>query len=321
MKILVFGAGAIGSVVGGFLANAGHDVTFLGREWHINAIRENGLFITGIWGDYFIDTIKTSLNVSELESDYELILITVKSYSTDEAGRAVSKLLNENTYVVHLQNGLGNAETLLKYIPSDRLITGRVIFGVEIEPGFVRVTVSADETVLGSIADASLSEVKKIADIFSRAGISARITTNIEKYIWGKALYNCALNPLATILEVPYGFLAENQFTRRIMDAVIEEVYEVGEKMDVKFELETVEEYKELFYSKLVPATAEHHASMLQDIKMGKKTEIDALCGAIVRYGKEHGIETPTNSLLADLIKAKEIKARTEVKEYNNIIK
>ncbi|HID43376.1 MAG TPA: 2-dehydropantoate 2-reductase [Archaeoglobaceae archaeon] len=311
MKILVFGAGAIGSVIGGFLANAGHDVTFLGRKWHVDIIRENGLFITGIWGDHLIDSIRTATEISQLDSDYDLILITVKSYSTDEAGKAVRDLLNEKTYVIHLQNGLGNAETLLKYIPPDRLITGRVIFGVEIEPGCVRVTVSADETVLGSISGSPLPEIKKFADVLSRAGISARITAEIEKYVWAKALYNCALNPLATILEVPYGFLAENPFTREIMDRVIDEIYEVGKKMGVKFEPETAVEYRQLFYSKLIPVTAEHHASMLQDIKMGKKTEIDALCGAIARYGKEYGVKTPVNSLLTDLIRAKEIRQRT----------
>jgi 2-dehydropantoate 2-reductase len=173
----------------------------------------------------------------------------------------------------------------------------------------VRVTVRADETVLGTIGSVPELEIKRIADTFTRAGIPTRTTKNIEKYIWAKALYNCALNPLATLLEAPYGFLAENPHTRKIMDKVIDEVYEVGKKMGIKFE-HSAKEYKKLFYSKLVPITAEHHASMLQDIRKGKRTEIDALCGAISRYGEIYGVETPMNTLLTDLIRAKEIKAK-----------
>ncbi len=310
MKVLVYGAGAIGSVIGGFLANGGHKVSFLGRSWHMGKVREIGLYITGIWGEHLVDDIDTYTEFSQIpaEPGFDLILITVKSYDTEKAGKEVSELIKEDTMVMHLQNGLGNAEKLLNYIPQDKLITGRVIFGVEIEPGVVKVTVSADEIVLGTVGSVPAPIIKEMSDIFSRAGLPARLSTSIEKHLWAKALYNCALNPLATILSVPYGFLAENEYTIEIMDKVIEEIYRVGGEMKVGFEPPTAGEYKDLFYSKLVPATAEHHASMLQDIKRGRSTEIDALNGAISEYGEKYGVETPYNTLLTNLIKAEEIK-------------
>ncbi len=312
MNILVYGAGAIGSVIGGFLAKAGHEVSFLGRPWHMEKIRSDGLFITGIWGEHLIKDLNVYTDVSQLKNkSFDLIILTVKSYDTESAAREIKNMFKPHTVVVHLQNGLGNAETLLKYIPEDKLITGIVIFGAEIvEPGKVKVTVSADKTVLGSIGNVSESKVKEIAEIFNQAGIPARATNEIEKYLWAKVLYNCALNPLASLLEVPYGVLAENPNTRKIMDQIIEEIYEVGKRMGVKFEPETAEEYKQLFYSRLIPLTAEHHASMLQDIKKGRRTEIDALCGAISRYGEELGIPTPANTLITHLIKAKESISR-----------
>ncbi|MFP3908246.1 MAG: ketopantoate reductase family protein [Halobacteriota archaeon] len=314
MNILVYGAGAIGSAIGGFLASGGHKVSFLGRLWHMDRINETGLFITGIWGDHLVEDIDTYTEFTQIpsESNFDLILITVKSYDTERAGKEVKDLIKDNTLVIHLQNGLGNAEKLLDYIPEDKLITGRVIFGVEIEPGVVKVTVSADEIVLGTVGSVPAPTIKEVSDIFSRAGLPARLSTRIDKHLWAKALYNCALNPLATILEVPYGFLAENEFTTEIMDKVIEEIYHVGGEMSVEFDHPTQEEYKELFYSQLVPATAEHHASMLQDIKRGKSTEIDALNGAISAYGERYGVDTPYNSLLTNLIKAKEIKSRSK---------
>jgi len=316
MNILIYGAGAIGSVIGGFLAKAGHRVSFLGRAWHMEKIRRDGLLITGIWGEHLIKELDVYTDVSQLKNkSFDLIILTVKSYDTESAAKEIKNLLKLHTVVVHLQNGLGNAETLLKYIPEDRLITGRVIFGAEIEePGKVKVTVSADETVLGSIGNVPESKVKEIAEIFNKAGIPTRTTNEIEKYLWAKVLYNCALNPLASLLEVPYGVLAENPNTRKIMDQIIEEIYEVGKRMGVKFEPETAEEYKQLFYSRLIPLTAEHHASMLQDIKKGRRTEIDALCGAISRYGEELGILTPANALITHLIKAKESISRNQRK-------
>lgn len=311
MNILVYGAGAIGSVIGGFLANGGHKVSFLGRPWHMDRINEIGLFITGIWGDQLVDDIDTYTEIDQIpaNTEFDFVLITVKSYDTEKAGREVKGLIKDNTLVMHLQNGLGNAEKLLNYVPEDKLITGRVIFGVEIEPGVVKVTVSADEIVLGTFGSVPAPTIKEVSDIFSRAGLPARLSTSIDKHLWAKALYNCALNPLATILEVPYGFLAENEYTKEIMDKVVEEIYQVGGEMKVDFEPPTAEEYRDLFYSKLVPATAEHHASMLQDIKRGKTTEIDALNKAISEYGERYGVETPYNTLLTNLIKAKEIKS------------
>ncbi|MDY6959226.1 MAG: ketopantoate reductase family protein, partial [Halobacteriota archaeon] len=238
MKVLIFGAGAIGSVIGGFLAEAGQNVSFLGRPWHMEKIRRDGLLISGIWGEHLIKDIEVFNSASEIDGEFDLIILTVKSYNTTEAAKGISSIFKNDPMVVHLQNGLGNREILLEYIPEERLITGRVIFGVEIKPGEVKVTVSADDTVLGATSSAGVkeSEIEKIVEIFTSSKIPARSTSNIDKYIWSKVLYNSSLNPLATILECPYGLLAEISHTREIMDQVIEEIYEVGERIGVEFE-------------------------------------------------------------------------------------
>ena len=139
MKILIFGAGAIGSVIGGFLAKAGHNVSFLGRPWHMEKISRDGLKISGIWGEHLIKGIKVLNSTSEIDDEFDLIIMTVKSYNTVEAAEKISSIFKNDPLVVHLQNGLGNREILLEYISDDRLITGIVIFGVEIAPGEVRL--------------------------------------------------------------------------------------------------------------------------------------------------------------------------------------
>ncbi|HTL71425.1 MAG TPA: 2-dehydropantoate 2-reductase, partial [Candidatus Eisenbacteria bacterium] len=137
MKVLVFGAGGIGSVFGGFLARTGHEVTLLGRPWHLDAVRKNGLTITGIWGDYRIKAFDLETSAAELarrDPSFDLILLTVKSFDTARAVEELAPLMKEETMLVSLQNGLGNVETILKKVPADRFLAGRVIFGVETAP-------------------------------------------------------------------------------------------------------------------------------------------------------------------------------------------
>ena len=152
MKILVFGAGGIGSVIGGFLARLGHDVTLLGRAWHLDAIKKNGLEITGIWGNYRIKAFELFTDIHSLQKsnpDFDLILLTVKSFDTEVAVEQLLPLIKEKTTLLSLQNGLGNMETILEKINSDQLLLGRVIFGVETSPGAVEVTVIADDVAAG----------------------------------------------------------------------------------------------------------------------------------------------------------------------------
>jgi 2-dehydropantoate 2-reductase len=140
------------------------------------------------------------------------------------------------------------------------------------------------------------------------SGIPTRIVSKNEIWsaIWGKVLYNSSLNPLGAILEVPYGKLAENKETLNIIKVVLEEIFLVCRAKGVKLSYKDADEYYRYLLEKQLPPTRGHRASMLQDILAGRKTEIDALNGAISEYAKELGIRTPYNDLLTALIKFKE---------------
>jgi len=124
--------------------------------------------------------------------------------------------------------------------------------------------------------------------------------------VWGKIIYNLALNPLGAILEVSYGKLAEIEHSRILMNNIIRETFAVLQVMNQQTLWPDAEVFMQDFYNRLVPTTAAHHASMLQDIRRGRKTEIDALSGAIVELGRKYGVATPVNEVVAALVRAKE---------------
>ena len=143
MKILIFGAGGVGSVIGGFLARTGHEVSLLGQASHLEAIRKNGLLITGIWGDYRIKAFDLYADVELLKKaavSFDLIILSVKSHDTQEAVFQLSGLMDENTMLLSLQEDLADTETILKKVRPENFLAGRAVFGVEILPGVVRVT-------------------------------------------------------------------------------------------------------------------------------------------------------------------------------------
>ncbi len=309
MKILIFGAGALGCVVGGFMKKAGHEVILVGRSEIVEAIQREGLYISGIWGNHHIPNLPIFSQISDdWKGQFDLVILSVKSYDTELAIQEIVPIISGNTLVCSYQNGLGNVEKIAERVGMTRTIPARVIFGSRvIKPGFVQVTVIAEPTALGRLSNGpDEGKVREIAELMNKAGIPTLYTDNIEGLIWSKVAYNSALNPLSALLDVPYGRLMDTEETQMIMKNVIYELYVVAKTKNVPMIISTPEEYIQQLFYKLIPPTAEHYASMREDLKQGRKTEIDALNGAIVKIGKELNINCPTNMLLTSLIKARE---------------
>lgn len=309
MRVLVMGAGALGSAAGGMLARAGHAVTLVGRDPHMAAIRETGLRITGIWGDHHVENLRACTNLEGIEPGaFEVILIATKSYDTAAAVDAILPLADDHTLICSYQNGLGNAEIIADRAGWSRTVGARAIYGVWIPaPGCAEITVIANPTALGVYtADAPADRVRELAAAMDAAGLPTVYTDRIATVLWGKVAYNCALNPLSALLDVPYGALLETEHTRTIMKDVVEELYAVARAIGVQLDPDTPAAYIELLFERLIPPTAAHYASMREDFRRGRRTEIDALNGAIARYGSEHGVPCPANTLLTRLIHARE---------------
>jgi 2-dehydropantoate 2-reductase len=148
-----------------------------------------------------------------------------------------------------------------------------------------------------------------LCEAIASGDIPCQTTNEIAKDLWAKMLYNCALNPLGAILDVPYGVLAENQTTRTIMNGIVNEAFNVMTAAGYKTHWPTSEDFLEVFYNKLVPDTAEHKSSTLQDIMAKKRTEIDALNGAVIKLAEKYNINVPYNLVIYNLIKFVEMRS------------
>lgn len=305
-RILIAGCGAIGSVIGCLLKQAGHDVTLLGRAWHLDAIRRQGLRVDGIWAKHYANGFHLSYNASTCTGPYDLIIIAVKSYDTDSMVRQVAPLLKTDGLALSMQNGLANIETLAKAFGSERSLGASVLVGAEIsDAGKARVTVQAAPIIIGPLEVSDCVLMEKIHSwirYFNQAQIPCEATTRILSHLWAKVFYNAPLNALGALLQVHYGILGDELELKLLMDEIIDEAFQIAEKAGVELLWSTAAEYRELFYNHLLPSTYDHQSSMLQDLKRGRRTEIDALNGWIWRCGETLQIPTPYNEVVTRLI-------------------
>jgi 2-dehydropantoate 2-reductase len=312
--ILIAGAGAIGSVLGGMLHDAGHDVTLLGRRAHLEAIARGGLKITGLFGERVVRGLKLADDPAKLRGQFGLILCAAKSYDTESIAEALAGHLTDHGAIVSMQNGLGNLETLIARFDARRVLGARVIFGAEIpSPGSAHVTVIAQPVAIGPApalqrgdAPALAAQARAIAATIDAAGVPAVAVEDIMPVIWAKLLYNVALNPLGALLHRSYGQLAEDPDVRPIMERAIEEAFAAARALGVALPYPTVEEYRKHFYEKLVPPTFNHRPTMLHDLRVRGRTEIGALNGKVVELADHLGLEAETNRMLTRLIRAAE---------------
>lgn len=312
--ILVTGLGALGTVFATFLKGTGHAVYALARERYLHELSGGKLHVSGIWGDHeaVLDGIFSTVDPLK-EKKIDLVILTVKSFDTAGAIEQVKALVGKDTLVVCAQNGYGNYERVSEVVGPDHTLLARIIFGAKLSaPGRAEVTVIADAVRIGQPDGRVEAErIKEIARAFSEAGIPTEYAENITAILWDKILYNVALNPLGAILECTYGQLAESKDTREMMNQILDEIFAVAQAHQIQLNWKSAEDYKNYFYTKLVPPTAKHFPSMYYDVKAGKKLEIDALNGAVVRLAKVKGLAVPVNETITGIIKAKEALAKS----------
>lgn len=316
MRILIYGAGAVGQALGCLLAGQGHEISLLLRPRFKEAIERDGLSLGGLYGKYHVAAADLCLytDIDQIPADrtFDYAVISTKTYDTEKASRSLGSFAQQQFTVVTMQNGCGNLEILQRFFDAERILAARIITGFEISaPGSVTITVSADAVRIGGITDGITPEsASRLAALIDQAGLPCRATPHIRRHLLAKLLYNCALNPLGAILGVHYGALADQQDTRLVMDRIIAETFAVITAMGSETLWPTPAEYMDFFYNNQVPATYRHRPSMLQDLEQGKPTEIDALTGYVSKMGAEHGIATPVCDTLSALVRFKERQHR-----------
>lgn len=286
-KIIILGAGAVGSVLGAHLSRK-NDVTLIGRKSHVEAINQNNLSISGEVNEVF--HVKAQTEVHEIPKN-TLIILTTKAHETADATKGIKKLLRKDTVILILQNGLGNEEVVSKVAGRKvKILRGVTMMAAEFfEPGKVKFW--SGETVI------EYDEVARaIAEVFNDCGLKTRLSSEIKREIWCKLITNCVINPLTAILRVKNNEIASDTL-KDVRHGIIEECVAVAKAEGVRLPDNIAEEIDRKI------AKYANFSSMCQDILKGEKTEIDFLNGKIVELGIKHGVQTPVNETLVDLIK------------------
>lgn len=292
-KIIILGAGAIGSVFGALLSRK-NDVTLIGRKNHVETINQNNLLISGEINEVF--HVKAQTKIHEIPKN-TLLILTTKAHETADAIKGVRKLLRKDTVILILQNGLGNEEIVSKVANRKvKILRGVTMMAAEFfEPGKVKFW--DGETV---IEDDEVAQA--IAEIFNDCGLKTHLTNEIKREIWCKLVTNCVINPLTAIFRVRNYEIASDTL-KDVRHGIVKECVEVAKAEGVILPNNIAEEIDKKI------AKYVNFSSMCQDILKGEKTEIDFLNGKIVELGRKHGVQTPINETLVNLIKFLEGKS------------
>lgn len=300
LKIVIMGAGSIGSLFGARLAVAKNDVALIARKSHMKAIQQTGLRVDGVSGKR-VTKVKVVERPSQLKEDIDLILLTVKAYDTKQAVIEVEGIMKKDTPLLCLQNGLGLEEIAASILGRERVLRGVTRNGALLkEPGLVLHT-GRGETIIGELNGKITERTRIIAEVFSEAELLTRVTDNMKGAVWNKVLINAGINPFGTLTKMKNGELLTIHELRELMVKTVIEGKHVASKNGVKLENDPVSSML-----KTAELTAQNKNSMLQDIERGKRTEIDFINGAISSLGKKLRVSTPLNSLLTYLVRGLE---------------
>ena len=311
MNILVIGAGSVGIGLAASVLSQNVNLSFYARGETAKAIRENGIKRTGLFTHYSFapEELGVYEDYSKIpENTFDYVFITSKTTANDDISKKLNenrRILKENAKIIIFQNGFGNDEYYLRYFTKKEVFSARVITGfTRPERHVSEVTVYTEPILIGSLQGESPKDLQEIADMITASGINCELTDEVDKYLWAKMLYNCSLNPLGAILNVNYGKLTENEYTIELMNRIIDEIFDVIKASGYSTLWDNPEEYRDIFYSKLVPDTYNHFSSTHQDIQRKIKTEIDSLTGKVIDLGEKNNIDVSTNKIIYNLIKA-----------------
>jgi len=291
MDIVVYGAGSLGSLVGGVLAQE-HAVTLVGREPHVGAVRESGLTVDGALS---LD-VRPDATADGTELSADLAVVTVKAFDTTTAARDLAT--GEYDAALSLQNGIGNEATLAEHLDCP-VLAGTATYGAVLrEPGRVECT-GVGELAVGPHEGGDSAAAARVARAFRRADLDVTVADDMPRRLWEKLAVNAGINAVTALARVENGELLDgpaNDLSRAAVRETARVARAEGVPLSNRVALAAVEE--------VAAATADNDSSMYQDVRDGRRTEVDAINGSVVGVADDHGIEVPVNRTLTGLLRA-----------------
>lgn len=301
MKICIIGAGAMGSLFGAFLAEAGHQVGLVEiNPAYLQAIRRNQGIILEENNARRLVPCSISSDVSDF-CNSDLCLVFVKATATAQVAQDAARSLNRHGYVLTLQNGMGNADTLAGAVLPEKVLAGSTSHGaLLLEPGVVRHS-GAGITVLGAWqeeAKAAQEAARRIARVFDLAGIASRFLPDVRSAIWDKLFVNIGINAIGALLAITNGQIGSHEDACKVARMAMEEARAVALSLGINVRSDLYAHFLDV-----CELTASNYCSMLQDMRAKRPTEVDFIHGAVCKIGAEQNIPTPVNDVLASLVR------------------
>ncbi|HEV3009251.1 MAG TPA: 2-dehydropantoate 2-reductase [Burkholderiales bacterium] len=302
MKIAIVGTGAMGSVYAGLFAAAGHEVWAIDR-WreHVDAMRENGLRVEGASGDR---TVPVHATTDPREAGpCDLVVLATKAMHVAEAAVSTKVLLGRETPVLSIQNGLGGPDTAASILGKDRVMVGVVGgFGASMRaPGHAHHN-GWELVRLGEFGGPITPRLKKVEEVWRGAGFRVKVFDDIDQLVWEKLLCNCAYSGPCAIAECTISGVLNDPDLSRVSAACAAEGFAVARKKGIKLGFDDPVAYVRDFGAKIPNA----RPSVLLDVLLKKKSEIDVINGSIPRVAGDVGLQAPANATLTALVLAKE---------------
>jgi 2-dehydropantoate 2-reductase len=289
------GSGGVGGFYGAKLAEAGHDVVFVARGKHLEAIRANGLAIENLTDGQVTTTRAEVTDDPSTIGHADLVLFAVKMWDTETAADLVAPIVGAETAILSLQNGVIK-DVILKARFGEKAVLGGVGYVATsiARPGVIGQTGQLQKITIGEYDGSATARVRTLVDSFAATGIEATASDDIERVLWEKYVFLVGLSAMTAVTRLPIGIIRSTAETRKLLHQVIAEAVAVGRARGVALPEHYARDRMD--FVDTLPAAMK--ASMLHDLEVGKPLEVRWLSGGIVQLGQEAGVATPANDFI-----------------------
>jgi len=297
MKVAVVGAGGVGGYFGARLADLGADVSFIARGAHLEAMRTSGLKVFSPLGDLRLDHVRATEDAVSI-GQVDVVLFTVKLYDTNAVCARIGPLIGPETVVVTLQNGVESVGLLTEAVGRSHVAGGVAhVFAVIAEPGVIRHT-ALDLIIVGELDGPATPRLEKLQAVADQAGFECRLSAQIDMEIWLKFVRLSAFSGMTAVTRAPLGILREDPDLLAMMQAAVMEGMAVAHAKQVQFPANAMDD----MFAHIASMPPQSKSSMLEDLERGRRLELPWLSGAVLRLGRELGVETPIHRFITTVL-------------------
>lgn len=310
MRFAVIGAGAVGGYFGGRLAQSGEDVWFLARGRTLEALRQHGLKVDSTKGDFALPSVRVSEQPDEI-GPVDVVLVAVKAWQVTELGPVLKPLVGPKTMVVPLQNGVEAPYELSRMVGSDKVLVGLCgLMSAIVEPGHIRHFGLEPFIAFKEQNNSLTPRLEPLRAAIAKSGVQAAIPEDIYVRFWLKFMFITAVGGVGSVVRASASILRQTPETRQLLYRTIREIETLAKAKGVKMPASSVDDTMGVVDGMPPGGTT----SMQRDISEGRPSELESLCGAVARIGKELGLDLPVNTALYAALLPSELRARGKLK-------